>query len=106
MNFVRIGNIERSSGNVNPNKGYESDIKGLNFDLGKISQLVNGKMSYVIIGNRNENQTDKGSGVFLRKSKSGSSLVYYIGNQLYSIPIKAFLNETQQWIGISKIVSS
>ena len=77
VNFIRIGSINRSTGELSINKGYEKELKGLTFDLEKIKRLFDSNFQFVIIGDHEENNTERGSGVFLRKSKSGNSLMLH-----------------------------
>ncbi len=101
--WVRVANIEVATGEFKPNKGYEEIFEGIKspVDLDLWRKVANTRHLWAFIGNSELNQTDKGCGVFLRLSKSGNAVFFFIGETCYTSPCAAILDETAEFIGIS-----
>lgn len=102
--FVRIANIERKDSVLHQKKDYRGELDGLHFDVYTLKNIATGLTNWTILGKREENTTEKGSGVFARLSKSGGAIRFYIGDQIYVINKDNVLDESRDFIGISKPV--
>jgi len=94
-NFVRIGSIDRYTGEFSPKKIWKSQLPLLSFNLPNMLDLIEGKLRFNII---NENER-----IFLNKSKSGKALYFKFQERYFNIPIKAITEFNGRWIGVFTI---
>lgn len=100
-NFVRIGSIDRKTGVFSPKKDYKAIFEGLNIEVPtqRVIDYLDGRLNWMIIGNLPD-QPEGSNGIFLNKSKSGKSLVFFVQDVCYIVPIKAYTEFASQYIGV------
>lgn len=101
--WVRIANINTETGELKQNQKYKGELDGLYnpINLSYFRQVIDKTNHWEIIGESESNRTDQGSGIFLRLSKSGQAVIFFIGETVYSIPVGVF-ESGNEFIGISK----
>jgi hypothetical protein len=105
-NWITVGFYNRVEDSFNWKADYKDLLAGVKTKYlnDKINGLLENESQWEIIGNDDKNASPKGNAIFMRLTKSGSGVGFYIGKTYVFISKKLWIEGENKFMPISAIL--